>query len=230
MQTCYMCSKPATSREHVPPKCLFPEKKDVPTGIDYRKNLITVPSCDEHNIEKSADDQALLVITLLNYSNNMVGQAHFGSKLIRTLERNSSVLGILTEKREIILNGQEATGFTINLARFNRLLERIVRALYYAEYGTHWDAPIRLMTPSLFDTTSHNASKVNQMQQEGKEAVNRFLSTAPIKGDNPEVFYYQLYKDLQEKTMITKLVFYNGFFVSAYSFPNMEKWQRSAED
>ena len=47
MNTCYMCEKESTSSEHVPPKCLFPEKKDLPDGVDLRKSLITVPSCDE---------------------------------------------------------------------------------------------------------------------------------------------------------------------------------------
>ena len=31
---CYMCEKLATSVEHIPPQCLFPEQKDLPDGID----------------------------------------------------------------------------------------------------------------------------------------------------------------------------------------------------
>lgn len=50
--TCYMCEKPATSVEHIPPKCLFPEQKDLPGGADLRKQLLTVPACDEHNLKK----------------------------------------------------------------------------------------------------------------------------------------------------------------------------------
>ena len=37
-QTCYMCDEIATSDEHVPPKCIFPEVKDL--GIDYRKGRV----------------------------------------------------------------------------------------------------------------------------------------------------------------------------------------------
>lgn len=37
--TCYYCGKPATSTEHVPPKALFPEQKDSPEGVDYRKTF-----------------------------------------------------------------------------------------------------------------------------------------------------------------------------------------------
>lgn len=38
--TCYRCDSIATTKEHVPPKCLFPEKKDI--GEDkYRLHLMT---------------------------------------------------------------------------------------------------------------------------------------------------------------------------------------------
>lgn len=40
-EVCYWCGATPTSREHVPPKGLFPKNK--------RKDLKTVPSCDEHN-------------------------------------------------------------------------------------------------------------------------------------------------------------------------------------
>ena len=60
-ETCYMCDASATGREHVPPRCLFPEAKDIP-GKDFRKKLITVPSCDAHNFAKSKDDEYLMTI------------------------------------------------------------------------------------------------------------------------------------------------------------------------
>ena len=56
---CYMCDSYAVTVEHVPPACLFPEKKDS-KDIDFRKNLITVPSCEIHNSKKSDDDEFLM--------------------------------------------------------------------------------------------------------------------------------------------------------------------------
>jgi hypothetical protein len=46
-EICYWCGKKATLMEHVPPKCLFPEEKDVMDILNksFRNNLITVPSC-----------------------------------------------------------------------------------------------------------------------------------------------------------------------------------------
>jgi hypothetical protein len=44
---CYRCESIATSREHVPPRNLFPEARETEC-VDFRINLITVPSCDAH--------------------------------------------------------------------------------------------------------------------------------------------------------------------------------------
>ena len=57
-----MCDRNAVSSEHVPPKNLFPEQKDV--GKDYRQYLITVPSCEIHNNHKSKDDEFLIGKTI----------------------------------------------------------------------------------------------------------------------------------------------------------------------
>lgn len=74
-EKCYMCHRDADSREHVPPKCLFPEKKDVGTSA-YRNNLITVPSCELHNSNKSKDDEFLMVSIAGIIGNNSIGYAH----------------------------------------------------------------------------------------------------------------------------------------------------------
>jgi hypothetical protein len=70
VQSCYMCDQPGTSREHVPPKCFFPEKKDLPPDVDFRVNLITVASRDEHNLRMSGDDQYVLLVIVGNWQNN----------------------------------------------------------------------------------------------------------------------------------------------------------------
>lgn len=45
-KNCYWCANEATSMEHVPPRCLFPEDKDVKHVYNkaFREHLITVPS------------------------------------------------------------------------------------------------------------------------------------------------------------------------------------------
>jgi len=55
--TCYMCDALATTKEHIPPKALFLKQKDLLREFSLRKELITVPSCEEHNNNKSKDDE-----------------------------------------------------------------------------------------------------------------------------------------------------------------------------
>lgn len=223
-----MCLEQATSSEHVPPRCLFPESKDVTTGKDYRQNLLTVPSCDQHNSHKSKDDQFLLLILLLHFKNNEIGQNHFAGKLIRTLERRSSLLGILYDQQDVIVNGRESSGFRIDRDRFDLALERITRAIHFAEYKEKWSDRIIINTPSLFDTESHNSFEVNLRQQGLKLMIDQYLSTFSVKGANPEVFQYQIDKDPEAKKLLIRMVFYEGFVVYAYSSPEVANWRKNS--
>ena len=77
-----MCSEPATSREHVPPSCFFPEKNE------FRKNLITVPSCDKHNLVKSGDDEYLFAVISSHLESNQIARDQF-KKTIKAINRRS---------------------------------------------------------------------------------------------------------------------------------------------
>lgn len=92
MPECYLCDKPAAGVEHVPPRCLFPKASDLGEGVNYRKNLLTVPSCEAHNSEKSKEDEYFLnVITSLNCINE-VGRNHYLKQIRRQHNRNRSIL------------------------------------------------------------------------------------------------------------------------------------------
>src|SRR4051812_26151086 len=84
--SCYMCAEPAIGDEHAPPKCFFPEKKDV--GVDLRANLITVPSCRAHNSSRSKDDEYAMMFVVTHYETNDVARDQFGTKCIRALKRS----------------------------------------------------------------------------------------------------------------------------------------------
>lgn len=53
---CYFCGGEVAGVEHIPPRCFFPKGK--------RNELITVPSCDMHNQEKSKEDEYVRAILL----------------------------------------------------------------------------------------------------------------------------------------------------------------------
>src|SRR5207244_12042286 len=107
---CYMCESPATSREHVPPKNLFPEAKDT-GGKDYRLNLITVPSCDLHNSAKNLDDEFLMFSLAGIVGNNSIGYRHRFGKVERAIRGRAERLWTLILLRPDLA---ERTSFTDN--------------------------------------------------------------------------------------------------------------------
>src|ERR1700733_6530786 len=111
-KNCYYCGRPATSREHVPPECIFPEKKDS-SGKDYRKNLITVPSCDEHNLHKSKDDEFLMANVTPVVGNNGAGFVQTRTKLRRAFDRSNQHL-----LKIVIPNAKDAVWVAPNGTKF----------------------------------------------------------------------------------------------------------------
>ncbi len=85
-ESCYYCGAKATSREHVPPLAIFPQQKDF-DGIDFRSNLITVPSCEIHNQKKSNDDEFLMACL-----SGVVGNPPYTT----TLTSKANVMGLHT--------------------------------------------------------------------------------------------------------------------------------------
>jgi len=77
--SCYACDSSPISREHVPPKCLFPTE----LGKNLRKDLITVPSCEVHNGKKSDDDEFLLASLAGIVGCNNIGMLHKFTKVDR---------------------------------------------------------------------------------------------------------------------------------------------------
>lgn len=112
-----MCESNATSVEHAPPKCLFPDQKDTPNNVDYRKNLITVPSCDIHNTVKSSDDEYLFHVLSASYTSSNIGLQQFITKGKRAFERNPSLVSKLTQtSASVMLRRQDDTEWEDGLA------------------------------------------------------------------------------------------------------------------
>src|SRR5437762_1911836 len=80
-EQCYWCGNPANSREHVPSDCLFPPGK--------RVNLITVPSCPNHNQNFQTFDEKFRVF-LQGRGTNADAVAQFQDKTLRGLTRPQS--------------------------------------------------------------------------------------------------------------------------------------------
>ena len=133
---CAYCGEPATTRDHIPPKRLFP--KPLPS------DLMTVPACAIHNHEASDDDEYF--IWAVTMSEKAVGSqanaarqqrlAPPGSprrrRMAKRLMSQASWVNVVTPSGLYL---RRAVGFNIDQERVGSVLTRILRGLYFKELG-----------------------------------------------------------------------------------------------
>ncbi|QSF46193.1 hypothetical protein [Paenibacillus tianjinensis] len=194
-QQCYWCGKQATSREHVPPRCLFPTDKDVGALFkqSFRSELITVPSCDEHNSLKSGEDEYLMACLTAKVGNNFLAYAHTQTKLKRSLQLHKNLLDV-EEKLNIMINEREFPVSIINVdvPRLSYSFEAIARALFFHEFRIQLKGRC-VVASDMFLSPDASASESNQYFLNGITMIQKEQSNwnTPIKGKNPLVFTYQ---------------------------------------
>lgn len=151
MEKCYICDAGATSKEHVPPKCLFPEGKDM-DGENYRNNLITVPSCDQHNSAKSRDDEFLMVSLAGIIGNNSIGYRHKFGKVNKAIRRSAyKLLGAVFKGRNRLYVVEVAPNKFVDVIwgtpdsdRLRVCFEHIVHALHFHHFGQTFRGTMKL--------------------------------------------------------------------------------------
>ena len=216
-RACYMCDAPATSVEHVPPRCLFPEQKDLPQGVDLRKQLITVPSCDLHNGSKSDDDEYLLYALSMNIPNNQIAANHFGTKILRAIKQNPAVIARFTAEQIPVVvedtdSGQqhETVAIKVDHQRLKRALEVIGRGLYFHHFHARWNGTVAAYPHFVLAMTEPNAEKLNEPNEKMAAIAKAYFNDLPCFCENPEVFCYQVANCAAESAVIILLRFYQG--------------------
>ena len=214
---CYMCDAKPTSVEHVPPRCFFPQKKDLPNGVDLRKQLITVPSCDVHNTEKSMDDVYLLYAVSMNIPNNLTASDHFTKKIMRSINRNPSVIKRFTEKHipvkvEDTESGEihETLALKVDLQRIKNTLEMIGRALYFHHFKSSWKGNVSAYPDFILALTEPNSRAINEPLERMFAYAEELFKHEKHYGENQEVFLYQVATGPLQEEPIMLLQFYKG--------------------
>lgn len=207
-----MCSQPATSKEHVPPACLFPEEKDIKTSI-FRNNLITVPSCDLHNSKKSKDDEFLMGCLAGIVGNNVIGFFHNLTKVKRALDRKGEdFIHVLMKdsKRETIKN-PEGGIFPVLVGRpdFDRLRScflHIAYGLFYHKFGKAFTGECHI----IMDFLTYD----NEESEKYKLLCRKRFEMEPKKpkteGSNPEIFRYEFIEPDEFGLIALRITFYEG--------------------
>lgn len=214
--TCYYCGKVASSDEHVPPKAIFPEKKDAPGGRDYRRNLIKVRSCDEHNSKKSRDDEYLLYVLAMCLPSNELAKHQFLTKVHRAIQRRPALLQeLLIEVKEVVLHDtakdtwHRSIAIKLDEQRLTSLFTHIAKAIFFVEKGIVWSGEIRVLIEFML---SMEDLEWNKRQAELEQAANQLLANVPRKGENPDIFSYQFAEF--EGHLMLRLHFYGNSKVS----------------
>lgn len=217
--TCYMCDAPATSREHAPPSCLFPDAAVF--GRDVRRNLITVPSCAAHNSLKSQDDEFLRATILLQAAQSSNAARHqFFAKLLRASSRRPGAYRAFFNDRGT-LNAGKLHAMQLDRDRFDACIDHLARALFFDAFGKKWMLPIGIVSPNFYSGIAADQAVPHAPTLATVEVSRLYLGASPNRGDNPEVFEYRLRQDEAAEDFAFAARFYESFEVYGYSSPSM---------
>lgn len=212
---CYWCENQAVSLEHVPPRCLFPEDKDVKPIFNrsYRENLITVPSCDEHNLQKSNLDEYLMVTLSGKVGNNSLAYVQTHTKVERSRKRNNKLLDI--QRHEVVkVNDKEFPVLWVNVnnEKLVHSFESIARGLYYHSNKISFKGKITVISRIFNHPEDPNGTEFHRRAAGILERERRHWNTK-IEGENKEVFFYQFSPIDGFKSQTLALNFFEGIDV-----------------
>ena len=213
--TCYMCDEPGTTVEHVPPKCLFPEGKDLATGVNLRNRLITVPSCKKHNTRFSRDDEFLMYVLVINLPANDTAFHHFQTKILRAMRHNPSLMKrLLANTHRVYVKRPSdkilvpSLAYDIDTSRFSGALEKIARGIYFHHFYKRWQGDIQVRPEFLVSLDQPDSIQTNDLTQTIASASDMLFAGSPSYGANPSVFRYQVYDLLGAAPLMMRFRFY----------------------
>ena len=193
--SCYFCGRPAVDKEHVPPRCIFPEQKDA-FGVDHRIELFKVPSCEEHNTKKSKEDEFLMMCLTPIVGNNGVSYVQTRTKLARVVERtNGRILNAVIRNTEelclVTRNGQEFPVLigTPDVPRLCAVLEHVARGIYFHHTGARFVGKVTIL-PAFIKYKKNSAAEIGK--KIAGTLIRDFGGDWEFGGKNRDVFYYKI--------------------------------------
>lgn len=227
---CYSCDKRATNWEHAPPKGFFPTRKHGfrdSAGRDHRKNLVMVPSCDDHNNPKSqSDDYAMTVVGIMSavYGGglNEANPHPFALDLIRRVQRGPRLrASIIESATPVVTSAGKLLSAEVDTETINEVIEATVRALFFHEHGwaRRWPGRCHVHNPHfrMPDLASGPAANEIELAISGfDEQRGRAHPGWALKGEHPDVFAYQLAETAPGRPSM-RLLFYGVFTFLAFS-------------
>ena len=125
----------------------FRQGRSSPSG--FRGNLWTVPSCILHNLDNSLDVEYNVrnVICIHRGANTVAEAASETAK--RSWDRSQALFSRTFDKvREVIVEGEAAAVFPLDLARVKTVVSAMCRALAYRDFGGGYEGDWRVFCAS----------------------------------------------------------------------------------
>jgi hypothetical protein len=195
---CAYCGRAATTRDHVPSRKFFPAPRP--------SDLITVPCCGRCNQGFSDDEEYFLIRVLANASVRgpeaaAVLRQRFSA--VWTPRRIRAIEKLVTETTSVAVHSPagvylgHAPGFEMDLAPCRRVVEKIVRGLYFHEFGHR--VPAGMLVVGLFEPDP------TVLQHPVAQAL---LQTAPrIRGGTVFEYRTQCSQDNEDAALFFMLFF-----------------------
>lgn len=220
---CYWCGKPATTREHVPPRCFFPDRFecDGKTITANWERLITVPACPQHNNSKSSlDDYLRMHIVPFAKPENRYAASLNKGKILRAWRRSHHLLKIKSFDGDVIV-------FDADDQRLGYAVDSITRALFFHEFKSCFEG-------TCYVHIGHYSAGSAQYgpNTEAISAIMRERSqwNTKVKGEYPEVFQYQFSPTDEWGVTSLILTFYETINVVVVLADNAHRMARSQLD
>lgn len=127
---CYLCGGVATTRDHIPPRGLFPAPRP--------HNLVTVPACETCNRGSSLHDEYFRVTVATGSRDSPQSVALLHQRILPRMRQSPALIAELMKSMRWTAIRSEggiylghAPAFPIDRPRIQGVTEKIVKGLYY---------------------------------------------------------------------------------------------------
>lgn len=127
---CYLCGAPATTREHIPPRGMFPHPRP--------HNLVIVPACDECNRGNSLHDEYFRVVVATGSRDSPQSLALLHQRILPRVRKSPALIaGLMKSVQWVDLLSEggiylgRAPAFPFDRSRVQTVVDKIVRGLFF---------------------------------------------------------------------------------------------------
>ena len=175
-EKCYICGKPATTFDHIPPKSLFPK--------DFQYKGVKVPACKGCNNATSKDDEYLRDCFSMTGWNKEARQV-FLEGVRPSYLRSYAMLQKVTKHQKILdsmskidiktpsgIFLKQVTGMKMKSDRIENALRKIVKGIYYHRYKK--SIPEDYTLKVYFQPTDIGTELLNEAKKKGALNAGRY--------------------------------------------------------